>query len=105
MLVALNHTFLVLIPKVDIPQTISQFRPISLCNVYYKIIAKLLASRLKNFISHMISEHQSAFVPSRLIQDNSIMAHEIFHSLQTKKGKKDNMALKIDMSKLYDKMG
>lgn len=104
LLAELNHTFLVLIPKVDHAQTVSQFRPISLCNVSYKIIAKLLASRLKRFLPRMISMHQSAFVPGRLIQDNSIMAHEIFHSFQSKKSKKGSMALKIDMSKAYDRM-
>lgn len=80
------------------------FRPTSLCNVYYKIISKIIATLLERFLPRMISEHQSTFVPGRLIQDNSIMAHEIFHALNVKKGRKGNMALKIDMSKAYDRM-
>lgn len=81
---SLNHTFIVLIPKVDNPFKVLHYQPISLCNVSYKIIA----TRLKSFLPHMISEQQLAFVPSRLIQDNSIMAHEIFHVLSHKKRKK-----------------
>lgn len=50
----------------------------------------------------MISEHQSAFVPSRLIQDNFILAHEIFHALNHKKGLTGSFDLKLDLSKVYD---
>lgn len=52
----------------------------------------------------MISQQQSAFVPGQLIQDNSILAYEIFHALSHKKGTKGSFALKIDMSKAYDQM-
>src|SRR3989337_2945077 len=56
-----NTTTIVLIPKVDVPEKVSQFRPISLCNVVYKVIAKMLAARLKVFLPDVISETQSAF--------------------------------------------
>ena len=66
----LNETFICLIPKVKSPQKITEFKSISLCNVIYKIISKVLANRLKRILAVVIDESQSAFVPGRLITDN-----------------------------------
>jgi hypothetical protein len=99
-----NHTFIVLVPKHIGAQSVSHFRPISLCNIIYKIISKILANRFKLHLHKFISPYQSAFVPSRNIQDNSIMAHEVLHSLKNKKGRGGLMAVKIDMEKAFDRM-
>lgn len=77
-----NITFVALIPKVEVPQTMGHLRPISLCNVVYKIGSKVLANRLKHLLDKLISPFQSAFVPGRLISDNSLMAFEISHCLK-----------------------
>ena len=101
----INHTNIVLIPKVKNPEKISDFRPISLRNVIYKIISKVLANRLKQVLPHVISPTQSVFVLGRLIMDNVLVAYETLHTMHCrKKGKKRSLALKLDISKAYDRV-
>ena len=101
----LSHTFLTLIPKIKSPRRVGDFRPISLTNVLYKLIAKVLANHLKKFLPQLISETQSAFMSSHLISDNILIAHETLHFMKSKrKGKVGLMALKLDMSKAYDRV-
>lgn len=74
MLANINHAFISLIPKINAPTNPKDFRPISLCNVIYKIISKTIANRLKKIIPKLVSETQSAFMSERLILDNILIA-------------------------------
>ena len=82
----INKTNIALVPKTKNPQRMTDFRPISLCNVVYKLILNTLANRLKAIIPHIISENQSAFTADRLITDSVLVAYEVMHFLKHKKG-------------------
>ncbi|XP_010501979.1 PREDICTED: uncharacterized protein LOC104779321 [Camelina sativa] len=89
---------------VDKLTRMTEWRPINLFNVGYKIISKILCQRLRIFLPALITETQSAFVEGRLIMDNILIAQEMFHGLRTSSCKGKFMAIKTDMSKAYDRV-
>ena len=102
---SINHTFISLIPKVKNPERVTDFRPISLCNVIYMIVSKVIANRLKPWLNSLISETRSAFTVGRLIIDNILIAFESLHHIKIGYfGKKSFMALKLDISKAYNRV-
>ncbi|KAA3465418.1 reverse transcriptase [Gossypium australe] len=100
-----NSTDIMLIPKIQNPSNLANFRPISLCTVLYKIVAKTIANRFQGIIGNCIDAAQSAFVPGRLIFYNILLAYKMLHTFRKKRtGMKGFMAIKLDMSKAYDRV-
>lgn len=100
-----NHTNICLIPKIEMAKIMKNFRPISLCNVIYKIISKTLVQRLKSILSSVVTENQATFIPGRYITDNVHIAHEVLHTLRVQRRNANSyMAVKIDISKSYDRI-
>lgn len=100
----LNQTSITLIPKNNAAYHFADYRPISLCNVSYKIISKLLTHRLKDILPDLILPHQSGFIKGRLITDNILIANEILHRFHRSRNKNKHwFALKADIKKAYDK--
>uniref|UniRef100_A0A803NWW7 Reverse transcriptase n=1 Tax=Cannabis sativa TaxID=3483 RepID=A0A803NWW7_CANSA len=100
----LNYTFICLIPKVNNPRRMEQFRPISLCNFPYKIITKILVNRMRPYMEDLISPFQSAFIPGRWIAESSILTQELVQTIRRKRGMGGLMAIKLDMHNAYDRM-
>ncbi|GMI78266.1 hypothetical protein HRI_001495900 [Hibiscus trionum] len=102
---SVNKTILVLIPKVQDPTSMKQLRPISLCTVLYKIVAKTIVNRRKQAIPLCISPNQAAFIQGRNISDNILVAHEIIHNINSGATKSSQgAALKLDMEKAFDRV-
>ncbi|GAU10186.1 hypothetical protein TSUD_420150, partial [Trifolium subterraneum] len=96
----INSTFIALIPKIDSPQRLNDFRPISLVGSIYKILAKVLANRLRLVIGSVISGSQTAFVKNRQILDGILVANEVVD--EARKFRKELMLFKVDFEKAYD---
>lgn len=96
-----NATSLVLIPKITNATSTSDFRPISCLNTVYKVISKLLATRLRLILSEVISHSQSAFMPGRLLAENFLMATELVHGYN-RRDLEPSAMLKVDLRKAFD---
>jgi hypothetical protein len=96
-----NSTLITLVPKIHNPSKVSDFRPISCCNVVYKCISKILTNRIKITLSKVISPNQSAFIPGRQITDNILLTQEILRRYEWKNGAK-RISCKVDIQKSYD---
>ncbi|XP_039066094.1 uncharacterized protein LOC120211665 [Hibiscus syriacus] len=98
----LNKTVLVLIPKKEGPETFTNFRPISLCTVMYKLIIKIIARRIKQVMPILIMPNQTSFIACRSITENIIINQEVIHSMRQLKTKQVWMAIKVDLEKAFD---
>ncbi|RVX02750.1 LINE-1 retrotransposable element ORF2 protein [Vitis vinifera] len=99
---SMNSTFLVLIPKKGGAEDLGEFRPISLLGGLYKLLAKVLANRLKKVIGRVVSTDQNAFVMGRQILDASLIANEAIDAWQ-KMGER-GLICKLDIEKAYDSL-
>ncbi|KAL5564839.1 hypothetical protein UlMin_028003 [Ulmus minor] len=100
-----NQTLITLIPKIQSPTQVSEFRPISLCNVVYKLVSRTITNRFSRILDEVIGDQQSAFVPGRLITDNVLLGFKTMHWLRQHRGGNTGYAtLKLDMSKSYDRV-
>lgn len=104
MVSSVNHMLLTLIPKCTEPARASQFRPIALCNVIYKIVTEVIAQRLRAIMPYVVADTQSSFVLGRSTIDNILVLQETIHSFKHLHGKTGYMLLELDLEKAYDRI-
>jgi len=95
-----NASFLTLIPKTENPQSLEEYRPISLVGCVYKILTKLLSNRIKKVIEKVINGTQSAFLSNRGLLDSVLVVNEVMDELRRRK--KSRVIVKLDFEKAYD---
>ena len=96
------ETLLVLIPKENNPTRLKNFRPISLCNVIFIVITKVLVDRIRPSLDDLIGPFQSSFIPGRGTTDNAILVQEVVHHMHMSRSEKGMLAFKIDLEKAYN---
>lgn len=101
---SLNNTLITLILKNNNPTSMSNLRPVSLCNTIYKVLAKVIVSCIKPLLQNIISPTQASFVPGRQIVDNIVIVQELLNKFRNSKGKKGFLTWKIDLFKAYDRL-
>lgn len=97
----INSSAIAIIPKVRNPSHMSHYRPISCCNVLYKCISKLMASRLKRLLPDLIFPCQSAFISQRSIVDNIMLAQALSRDYHRSSGP-PKCSIKLDIHKAFD---
>ncbi|XP_057779536.1 uncharacterized protein LOC130998119 [Salvia miltiorrhiza] len=98
-----NASTLILIPKKDIVDSVADLRPIILSNFFFKIISKILATRLSVVAAAGVSPNQFGFISGRSIHDCIMLGSEGFCCMN-RTGRRSNMACKIDIHKAFDTM-
>ncbi|GJR36423.1 RNA-directed DNA polymerase, eukaryota, reverse transcriptase zinc-binding domain protein [Tanacetum coccineum] len=101
MLKEINFTNIALVPKIQTPTKVSDYRPITCCNVIFKCISKVINERIKECLGNLVSQNQSAFIPNRQIQDNILISQGLLNGYD-RKDRPKRVALKIDLQKAYD---
>ena len=99
---SMNATFISLIPKKEKTEAFEDFRPVSCYNTIYKLIARVIAQRIKPILSKVITKEQFGFLQKIQILDAVSLPQEVMHSI--KKEKQKALSLKLDLSKAYDKV-
>eukprot|EP00253_Pinus_taeda_P006650 PITA_06650 len=97
-----NSSFLALIPKEKGANNFNRFRPISLCNIGYKLITKVIANRLRHILPKVIPENQGGFIHGRNLVDNFTLVQEAILSSQQRK--EQVMAIKLDLANAFDRV-
>ena len=95
-----NASFIALIPKIINPQSLNDYRLISLIGCAYKIVSKVLANRLALVLPHIIDERQTAFLKGRHILHGVMIANEVIAEAKCKNN--PCMVFKVDFEKAYD---
>ena len=95
-----NASFLALIPKVHGPQSLNEYRPISLIGSVHKIVAKVLSRRLKKVMPTIIDERQTAFVEGKHMLHSVLIANKVVN--EAKRQNKSCLVFKVDYEMVYD---
>ena len=95
-----NTTNITLILKVKNPRKFLDLRPISLCNIVYRIFTQAIYSRLQKVLKKIVSSEQVGFVPGKETMDGAIVAHEVLHCIHSNQS--PTLMIKLDMMKAYD---
>lgn len=100
----LNNTLIVFIPKTDHPKDFSQFWPISLCSILYKLVMKVIANKFRFIFPKIISQKKAGFITGQSRSNNIIIAQEVIHCIRSKRKGRNWMTLKLDLEKAYDRV-
>ena len=97
----LNHSIIALIPKAANVNITANFRPISCCNVVYKVISKILSGRLASTLNGIISPMQNAFLGGKMMSDNMNLVQELLRHYGRKRAS-PGCLMKVDFKKAFN---